>query len=424
MKLVCAPENIELPAENGDLRVVLFGQPGAVDRGSAGDAAKHEFLRRRLEAAPRAWDLLSIALSVVTADYAGIREKSPDGWTREFELDISVSDPVFWNAQAEELAQAVGFLTTDRWRFRFYGGGMLPVPPKPATRPDADCIVLLSGGLDSLVGAIDLAASGKRPLAVSQTVRGDAAKQVDFAAHIAGGLSHLQLNHNVHAPGIEEASQRARSLIFIAFGVMAATSLGNYHDGGSIDLFLCENGFIAINPPLTGARLGSLSTRTAHPHYLRSLQRLLDHAGLRVEIRNPYTTVTKGEMLRSCADQTLLKSQAARSTSCGRFQRFNYRHCGRCIPCQVRRAAFGAWAVPDATDYVYTYLGRDDGEHAGFDDVRSVAMAIRKAAGEGLSDWLGSSLSSPLITNRADLEAMILRGLAELQALHNALRIK
>ncbi|MET4279737.1 7-cyano-7-deazaguanine synthase in queuosine biosynthesis [Bradyrhizobium sp. F1.2.2] len=424
MRLVCAPENIDLPTEEGDLRVVLFGQAGAEDRGSAGDAVKNEFLRRRLEAAPRAWDLLSIALSVVTADYAGIREQSPDGWTREFELEISVSDPVFWNAHADDLAKAVKFLTTDRWFFRFHGGGILPAPPKPATRPDADCVVLLSGGLDSLVGAIDLASSGRRPLAVSQTVRGDAVKQVDFAARIAGGLSHLQLNHNAHAPGVEDTSQRARSLIFIAFGVMSATSLGIYHDGGSIDLFLCENGFIAINPPLTGARLGSLSTRTAHPHYLGSLQRLLHHGGLRVRIRNPYATATKGEMLQSCADQTFLRSEAARSTSCGRFQRFNYRHCGRCIPCHVRRAAFAAWGVPDTTQYVYTDLGRDDAEHAGFDDVRSVAMAVGKAAGNGLNDWLGPALSSPLITNRADLEAMISRGLAELQALHKALGVK
>jgi 7-cyano-7-deazaguanine synthase in queuosine biosynthesis len=424
MRLVCAPENTNLPGGEGDLRVVLFGQPGAVERGSAGDAAKHEFLRRRLEAAPRAWDLLSIALSVVTADYAGLRELSPDGWTREFDLDIAVSDPAFWNTQAEHLAKAVGFLTTDIWRFRFHGGGMQPAPPKPAERPNADCVVLLSGGLDSLVGAIDLAASGRRPLAVSQTVRGDAAKQVDFAAHIAGGLDHLQLNHNAHAPGVEEASQRARSLIFIAFGVMAATSLGTYHQGGTVDLFLCENGFIAINPPLTGARLGSLSTRTAHPHYLGSVQRLLDVAGLRVQIRNPYATSTKGEMLRSCADQTLLRGQAARSTSCGRFQRFNYRHCGRCVPCHVRRAAFCAWGVPDTTTYVYTNLGRDDAEHAGFDDVRAVAMAIRHAAGDGLGDWLGPSLSSPFIADRTGLEAMVIRGMAELQALHVVLGVK
>ncbi|MCX7318200.1 MAG: hypothetical protein NT113_01405 [Hyphomicrobiales bacterium] len=113
-----------------------------------------------------------------------------------------------------------------------------------------------------------------------------------------------------------------------------------------------------------------------------------------MQIRNPYATSTKGEMLRSCADQTLLRGQAARSTSCGRFQRFNYRHCGRCVPCHVRRAAFCAWGVPDTTTYVYTNLGRDDAEHAGFDDVRAVAMAIRHAAGDGLGDWLGPSLSS------------------------------
>ena len=35
-----------------------------------------------------------------------------------------------------------------------------------------------------------------------------------------------------------------------------------------VTLYMCENGFISINPPLTDARLGSLSTRTTHPVYL------------------------------------------------------------------------------------------------------------------------------------------------------------
>jgi 7-cyano-7-deazaguanine synthase in queuosine biosynthesis len=424
MRLVCGPDTFERLIGEGDLRVVLFGQAGADDRGSAGDAAKHEFLRQRLEGAPRAWDLVSIALSVVTADYAGLRSDSPDGWTREFELDVAVSDPAFWNTQAADLASAIGFLTTDRWQFRFHGGGVLPAPPRYPVRPPDDCVVLLSGGMDSLIGAIDLAAAGRKPLAVSQTVRGDAGKQVEFASLIGEGFAHLQLNHNAHAPGVEESSQRARSLIFIAFGVLAATSLGIYHQGDATELFLCENGFIAINPPLTGARLGSISTRTAHPHYLGSLQEILRRAGLRVEIRNPYAAKTKGEMLRECADQALLLAQAARSTSCGRFQRFNYRQCGRCVPCQVRRAAFAAWGVPDTTPYVYAPLGRDDVDHAGFDDVRSVAMAIRKVADDGLSSWLGPALSSPLITNRLELEAMIARGLAELHTLHRTQGVK
>jgi 7-cyano-7-deazaguanine synthase in queuosine biosynthesis len=407
------------------LRVILYGQPGAEDRGSAGDAAKWEVLRRRIEPAPRAWDLLSIALSVVTADFAGLRDHSPDGWTREFDIEIAVADPVFWAGQAAPLADALAFLTTDRWTLRFHGGGMLPAPPRDPVRPAEDCVVLLSGGLDSLVGAIDLAAAGRQPFAISQTVRGDADKQVDFAARIGGGLNHLQLNHNAHSPGVQESTQRARSLVFVTFGVLAATALQRYHDGLSVPLYVCENGFIAINPPLTGGRLGSLSTRTAHPEFLTRLQRVLDAAGLRVGIENPYSAKTKGEMLRDCADQALLNVEAARSTSCGRFQRFNYHQCGRCVPCQVRRAAFIAWGgVPDTTGYVYEPLGKDDGDHSGFDDVRSVAMALAAVAADGFDAWLGNALGSPMIGERAALRAMVERGLAELKRLHEACGVK
>lgn len=425
MKLICGPDTFALTGADDALRVILYGQPGAEDRGSAGDAARSEVLRRRIEPAPRAWDLLSIALSVVTADFAGLRDHSPDGWTREFDIEIAVADPAFWAGQAAPLAEALAFLTTDRWTLRFHGGGMLPAPPRAPVRPVDDCVVLLSGGLDSLVGAIDLTAAGRQPFAISQTVRGDADKQVDFAARIGGGLNHLQLNHNAHSPGVQESTQRARSLVFVTFGVLAATALGRYHDGLSVPLYVCENGFIAINPPLTGGRLGSLSTRTAHPEFLTRLQRVLDAAGLRVGIENPYSAKTKGEMLRDCADQALLNVEAARSTSCGRFQRFNYRQCGRCVPCQVRRAAFIAWgSVPDTTGYVYEPLGKDDGDHSGFDDIRSVAMALAAVAADGFDAWLGNALGSPMIGERAALRAMVERGLTELRRLHEAFGVK
>src|SRR3989442_11166273 len=97
--------------------------------------------------------------------------------------------------------------------------------------------------------------------------------------------------------------------------------LAQYHAGGTVTLHVCENGFIAINPPLTGSRLGSLSTRTAHPYFLAQFQNILKAAGLHVEIRTPYAAKTKGEMLKECADQPLLRVFAAGSTSCGRFPR-------------------------------------------------------------------------------------------------------
>lgn len=425
MRLACGPDGADLPGGDDIMCVRLYGQPQRVGSGSAGEAVKSEIQRKRLDPAPRAWDLLSIALSVVAADFAVLRDNSPDGWTREIELDIAVADAPFWTTQAAALAQALAFLTTDRWVLRFHEGGILPSPPRPPVRPPEDCVVLLSGGLDSLIGAIDLVSTGHRPFAVSQTVRGDGEKQTDFAEKIGGGLGHLQLNHNANVPGRNEDSQRARSLVFITFGVIAATSLLAYQNGVEVPLYVCENGLIAINPPLTGARLGSLSTRTAHPEFLGRLQKVLDSAGLRVRIVNPYATKTKGEMLKECADQSLLHEEAVRSTSCGRFQRFNYRQCGRCVPCQVRRAAFLAWDPSmDTTDYFYKPIGKNDADHAGFDDVRSVAIALAAIKADGAEAWLGHALVSPFITDRPALIGMLERGIQELRKLHQHYGIK
>jgi 7-cyano-7-deazaguanine synthase in queuosine biosynthesis len=422
MRLVCGPRGFEVPGVGRAPRVILYGQAQGPDQGSAGEAVQTEVLRRGLNPDARAWDLLSIALSVVAADFACVRDSSPDGWTREFELEIAVADADFWNREAGRFEAALAFLTTDRWRLRFHGHGVTPRQTRTVVMPDDDSVLLLSGGLDSLVGAIDRVAAGWKPIAISQVVRGDGAKQSAFARRL--GIHHLPLNHNARVPGNEENSQRARSLIFIAFGVLAATTLQRYRDEESIPLFVCENGFIAINPPLTGARLGSLSTRTAHPEFLQRLQCVLDEAGLRVRIQNPYSPKTKGEMLIECAAQDVLRAEAAHATSCGRFQRFNYRHCGRCVPCQVRRAAFVRWGVNDTTDYVYTQLGRPDAEHAGFDDVRSVAMALAAVGDNGLDTWLGGALRSPVIDNRAELRQMVERGLGELKALHDALGVR
>ena len=425
MKLLCGPDSTDLSRDLDDtLRVILYGQPGAEDRASAGGAASEEIRRAKLEPDPRAWDLLSLALSVVTADLAGLRDHSPDGWTREFDLEIAVTDPDFWNSQGTAIQKALSFLTTDRWRVRFRGGGWLPAPQRQAVRPDEESVLLLSGGLDSLVGAIDIEATGRKPLAVSQVVRGDASKQASFATLIGHGLRHLQLNHNASPPAEEEASQRARSLIFLAFGTLAATTLKRYGEGESVPLFVCENGFIAINPPLTGSRLGSLSTRTAHPEFLARFQDILEAARLRVRVENPYRLTTKGEMLHGCANQSLLQAHAATSTSCGRYQRFNYKHCGRCVPCQVRRAAFQAWGLADTTEYVYRPLGKSDSEHAGFEDVRAVAMAIARVKADGIEAWVAPALSHPRVDDRAQLKSLVGRGLQELAGLHQTYGVK
>lgn len=425
MKLVCALKDHPFSDTEETLGIVLYDAATTQNHGSAGGAVKYQIVKDKLAPAARAWDFLSLALSVMAADLAGHRDESPDGWTREFELEVATVDPAFWNGQRALINRLLGFLTTDRWQVRFLDGGLYPVPELYPVRPSEDCVVLLSGGLDSLVGSIDLVASGRRPFAVSQTVRGDAENQRHFAQTLGGGLRHLQINHNAEVPDPENSpSQRARSLIFLAYGVLAATTLERYHEGKDVTLYVCENGFISVNPPLTGSRLGSLSTRTTHPEFLGMIRELLAVAGLRVTIDNPYQTKTKGEMLDGCKDQGLLRTYASRSVSCGRYKHFGYTHCGRCVPCLVRRAAFLKWGVKDDTKYVYEDLGRDDEDHAAFDDVRSVAMAIQEVGSVGVEEWIGTALSTATLGDVQALEAMVVRGLGELDTLLKACGVK
>lgn len=416
MKFVCGPAGFQVQAVDPAMPVVIYGQ---AEKGqvSVGGYTRHLIKKTHLEISPQAWDFLSIALSIVAADFSDLRAKSADGWTRTLELHIAVQDPVFWNAQARALEAALRFLTTDMWTFVFHSGGYGPPAQLQAFHPREDSVALLSGGMDSLIGTIDLVSQGRNPYAVSQIVRGDGQKQDDFAQSLE--LPRIGLNHVARSPGLQEPSQRARSIVFLAFGLAVATSLDRYHQGDRVPLYICENGFIAINPPLTVTRLGSLSTRTAHPEYLGRLQQIFDAAGINVQIQNPYALKTKGEMMAGCLNQHLLKQHAVTSTSCGRFQRFGYKHCGRCVPCQVRRASFMRWGeVRDSTPYVYDNLSIDTPQYGRFEDVRSVGMAVASAAQDGFDQWLGHSLFSPFIIDRAGYRRMLVQGLDELATLH------
>jgi hypothetical protein len=418
MKLFCAPAKRKYASVVHDLRVDLFTKSGFKTRGHAGSLIAERIRRAKLNPSQRAWDLLSLALAVVAADHAHHRDESSDGWTRQIEIIVAVHDPDFWNTHSALIQYLLGFLTTDLWRVGFVDGGFSPeLHSSPPTSPE-DCVVLLSGGLDSLIGAIDLTATGRVPLTVSHIVRGDGEKQATFARRLSPkGLRLIQLNHNVTVPNPESPpSQRSRSLAFLAYGVLAATTLDRYAKSPPTTLFVCENGFIGINPPLTASRIGSLSTRTTHPVVLSLFQDLLNAAGLAVELSNPYRLKTKGEMLATCANQPLLDELASTSTSCGRFKQFGYKHCGRCIPCLIRRAAFLQAGLTDRTKYKYDKLSINSAQRMRFDDVRSAKMAIEQVRNVGVERWIGATLASPRITEAPALRDMIKRGLAELDA--------
>lgn len=399
--------------------VDLYARPSQTEALTAGRSILREVRRANLKPRGRAWDFLSIALAAAVADAASLRENSPDGWTREIDLDLALIEPDLWRPYLPLLTEALRFLTTDLWNIEITEAALVPFkePKKPAA-PNADCVALLSGGLDSLIGGIDLCADGKRPFLVSHTVRGDADHQRRFAHCLGGAHPHIQLNHSAEVPNPSETSQRVRSLIFIAYGVLIASTVVTTHDL-PVDLYVNENGFISINPALTPMRVGSLSTRTAHPRFLGLLQELLDATGLNVRLVNPYRLSTKGQMMTGCKNQDLLATVASLTTSCGRFQRYGYMHCGRCLPCQVRRAAFLRWGRADNTTYKFDDLGHHDEDHAAFDDVRAVAIARLMVDQAGLGRWVGNALAGVPYDERDSAMAMLRESLDELGGLHD-----
>lgn len=414
MKIVCGPKGFNFDDDKSNLDVQLYSIPDNKKRAYAGHGIADVIRRRKLSPSPRSWDFLSIALSVVCADTAGHRKQSPDGWTREFDLSIAVIDPEFWESQAESIQKTLNFLTTDRWFLHFSEGGYYPKPPKAEKVFDADCLTLFSGGMDSLIGAIDLVNDGRKPVTISQVVQGDQAKQKLFPQKIQRDIESLVMSHKAKVPnGETPASQRSRSIAFLAYAALAASSLTDGH-GPQVDLVVSENGFISLNTPLTPMRVGSLSTRTTHPTYLSGIQAIFDAAGIGLNIDTPYALKTKGEMLSECKNQTLINELAHQSTSCGRFLLFKKTHCGRCVPCLVRRAAFHKWGKRDKTTYVYKKLGKKGPDNAGFDDVRAVAMAIIQEKEVGIRRWMGAGLSSAPISDRQPYYDIAQRGLKEL----------
>jgi 7-cyano-7-deazaguanine synthase in queuosine biosynthesis len=349
----------------------------------------------------RAWDFLSIALAVFGADRFILRGTSPDGWTRVIALEVEVVEPEPWSAQAAAIADALRFLTGDIWHVSFRPGGQRP-PVFPRRATDRNCACLFSGGLDSLIGAIDLAAAGRRPILVSQASPKERKIQRILANRIGLGQHRFEGRVTERAAAPYEPSSRSRSVVFFAYGALVAPGVGG-------ELFVPENGLISINPPLTRRRVGSLSTRTTHPHFISSLQAVFDAVGFGVTMVNPYRYKTKGEMLGECAGSAIA-GIAADSYSCGKGKRLN-KHCGRCVPCLIRRAAFLQAGTADLTDYAADDLAR----HATNDDVYAARLAAAELAHRDVARW--AAAAGPLPGDPESREAhvqVVKRGLQEL----------
>jgi 7-cyano-7-deazaguanine synthase in queuosine biosynthesis len=310
-------------------------------------------------------DLFLVSCLVYGIDILVLRSKySPNGWSRDFDVTIPVECPDVFNKYQSELNHLLSFLTGDNWNISFKQRDKyvlyIPSPRmkyySKSFRESFRKISLFSGGLDSLIGAIDELSDSKDRIVLASHYDGvfkgpksDQNKIVAFFNKFYKNNFHViqtrvdLSNIDVSDKKIEhETTLRSRSFLFLCHAVFVSDSINK-----NIPIFIPENGTIALNYPLTPSRRSSLSTRTAHPYYLNKLTEYLYKLGITHEIINKYEMKTKGEMVAECNDKNILLQIYRKSCSCAKRgtrkdvwdNQSGTSHCGICMPCVYRRVA-------------------------------------------------------------------------------------
>ena len=354
-------DRVAIPTASGEVstRLDLVSSERMLGHGIG--AALSDLRKLRVFPTETGLDLVVLAAHIHAADTRISRyTELQDTWTREIRLVVPVSDPTRWIAAAPTLRRILNFLTGDRWTIGFRSRPekferIVPQAPADLIGTAFDGVNLFSGGLDSLIGAIDALEAGRHPLFVSHAGEGATSKSQEDCfealrkhyAKIARARLRVWMSFpkNLIRNVGPEDSTRARSFLFFALGIFAGTGLGKI-----FTLRVPENGLISLNVPLDPLRLGALSTRTTHQFYIARWNQLLTVLNIPASIENPYWDKTKGEMVLGCTNPKLLRSLVPSSLSCasptkGRWKRLPTEHCGflstlpdtPCGPCINRR---------------------------------------------------------------------------------------
>ncbi|MGX7681521.1 hypothetical protein ACSMXN_21775 [Jatrophihabitans sp. DSM 45814] len=375
-------------------------------------------------------DFVRIALGVFASDRSTSRQRGGSDWNRrQFELTVSVSEPDLWQRHANRLSEIVNFLTGDQWAFVFREAEVGPENVLTLDDASYERTVLLSGGADSATGALlsrhELKVGEGQALVshFSSTTISPLQKQAATTIRdlVPGRKQiHHQLYLNRGARRLDgssfqsEPSNRSRSLLFLAVGLAVA-------EQGQTPLWIPENGFASLNPPLGPDRRGSLSTHTTHPKFLHDLGRLLTDIGAHGAITNPFERMTKGEMFGRLAKTVgtdaashLLSATNSCAHTDGRYSGASpARSCGVCFGCIVRRASFAAAKLPDST----VYLSDDtSGKYTEFVDQKSILTSMRDFATDGVSRRTIMAMSLPPDYPAREALDLCNRGIEELRA--------
>jgi hypothetical protein len=315
-------------------------------------------------------DLIEIATYVYCGDQ--VVRRGGDGvldfgenWRRNLFFRIPVRKPAFWKNSSvlDQLVSTLSFLSEDEYHFDF--------EPLSQDHPFesylkfnstpydglVEEVVMFSGGIDSLGGAVQEAVIDKRKvMLVNHQSTGKLVPRnnhlLELLVEKAGDYRplHLPVLINKAKNLGREYTQRTRSFLYASLGATVATMIGLSR------LRFYENGIVSLNLPPSPQVIGARATRTTHPQVLNGLAQLFSSMAEKTFIvENPFLPKTKTEIVRLIADAScgaLLKY----TTSCTHTWEITkqHTHCGTCSQCIDRRFAVLA-ASQEANDPAEAY---------------------------------------------------------------------
>lgn len=301
-------------------------------------------------------DIVEIATYVYCADQLITRggegvANTGANWRRNFIFHIPVRLSALWSSTAitDALQKTLGSLSDDTYDFRFSQmrnpaalQQYLEFGDDESAPQSIDEVLLFSGGLDSLGGAVQEAVVDRRRTALvsHRSTPKIFARQKQLLAglrQLCTASPPLHVPVWVHKRGIDsrEYTQRSRSFLYasLAFAVARIFGLGRIR--------FYENGVVSLNLPISEQALGSRATRTTHPQVLRGFAELFSHlSGADFAVENPFLWRTKTQIVDLVGDAGC-GPLVGDSTSCmhTHAQTKEHPHCGRCSQCVWRRFA-------------------------------------------------------------------------------------
>jgi len=301
-------------------------------------------------------DLIEIATYIYCADQAVTRggdgvDNLGENWRRRLYLRIPVRNPDLWSSSDLQklMGSTLGFLSEDEYLFDFTKLEKGPPIQQYLKFSDEDVspgnleeVVLYSGGLDSLGGAIQEAVVDKRKVAL--ITHKPTRKLEKRYRHLNELLSkHSQNATPIYIPVSinkgkalsREYTQRSRSFLYAALGSTIAQMIGLSR------IRFYENGIVSFNLPPSAQVVGAKATRTTHPQAINGFAQILTAvANKRFTVENPFLWLTKTEVLEliekaGCSELIKFATSCAHTWEITKLKT----HCGKCSQCIDRRFA-------------------------------------------------------------------------------------